>query len=168
MLEGARAGTGGTGETARAVACPFESDPPNTCESAGRDFVLCVGMVRRSAAGLEEGVLGRVGGTLKSCIRLVELLCDLALEAAVGSSYLDLDGGMFAGTSNEVREACFATDSITEREAFRASRVVEGGVGGLRPECDFWFRRLPGLGDKNEPDGEGEGDGPGLAAEKAW
>lgn len=124
-------------------------------------------MVRRSAAGFEEGVLGRVGGTLKSCIRLVELLCDLALEAAVGSSYRDLDGGTFDGTSNEVREACFATDSMTDREALRASRVVEGGVGGLRPECDFWFRRLPGLGDKNELEGEGVGEVAGVAAEKA-
>ena len=126
-------------------------------------------MVRRSAEGLDEGVLGRVGGTLKSCIRLVELLCDLALEAAVGSSYLDL-GGAFVGTSREVREDCFATDSITDKEAFLASLVVEGGVGGLRPECDFWFRRLPGLGDKNELDEEGVGEGEGavgVAAEKA-
>lgn len=25
---------------------------------------------------------------------------------------------------------------------------MEGGVGGLRPECDFCPRRLPGFGDK--------------------
>lgn len=119
-------------------------------------------MVRRSAAGLDEGVLGLVGGTLKSCIRLVELLCDLALEAAVGSSYLDL-GAAFVGTSKEV----LATDSITDKEAFLVSLVVEGGVGGFRPECDFWFRRFPGLADRNELDAEGVGEGAmGVAAEK--
>ena len=36
-----------------------------------------------------------------------------------------------------------------DNDAFRASfRCVEGGVGGLRPECDFCPRRLPGFGDK--------------------
>lgn len=122
--------------------------------------------MRRSAAGLDEGVLGRVGGTLKSCIRLVELLCDLALEAAVVSSYLDLVAA-FVGTSKGVREDCFATDSITDSEAFLTSLVVEGGVGGFRPECDFWFRRLPGLGDRKELELEGVGEGAvGVAAEK--
>lgn len=29
-------------------------------------------------------------------------------------------------------------------------RVVDGGVGGLRPECDFCPRRLPGFGERNE------------------
>lgn len=46
-----------------------------------------------------------------------------------------------------------------DKEAFRVSfRVVDGGVGGLRPECDFWPRRLPGLGDRKDiVEGEGEG-----------
>lgn len=45
-------------------------------------------MVSRRAAVLEEGVEGRVGGTWNSELdaRLEELLCDLAREAAVGSS----------------------------------------------------------------------------------
>lgn len=39
-----------------------------------------------------------------------------------------------------------------DKDALRVSplRCVEGGVGGLRPECDFCPRRLPGLGDKKE------------------
>jgi hypothetical protein len=61
--------------------------PAKTPDNAGRVFRrVWVGIVRRSAAGLEEGVEGLVGGTLKSCIRLVEFLCDLARDAAVGSS----------------------------------------------------------------------------------
>lgn len=52
-----------------------------------------------------------------------------------------------------------------DKDALRVSfRVVEGGVGGLRTECDFWPRRLPGLGERKEDDGEGDGEG---AAERA-
>ena len=81
----------------------------------------------------------------------------------MGSSYLDL-GAAFVGTS---KEDCFPADSITDKEAFLVSLVVEGGVGGFRPECDFWFRRPPGLGDRNELDAEGTGEGAvGVAAEK--
>jgi hypothetical protein len=61
----------------------------NTEESEGRDFIrIDAGIVRRNATGLEEGVEGRVGGTMCSspCIRLVELVCDFAREAAVGTS----------------------------------------------------------------------------------
>ena len=59
-------------------------------EREGRDFIrLDVGIVKRNAIGLEEGVEGRVGGTMCSspCIRLVELACDFARDAAVGISY---------------------------------------------------------------------------------
>jgi hypothetical protein len=61
---------------------------PNTWDRAGRDRSRdCVGIVSRRATGLEDGVEGRVGGTLKSCIRLIELLWVFARDAAVGSSY---------------------------------------------------------------------------------
>ena len=87
--------------------------------------------------GLDEGVEGREGGTLKSCIRLVEFLCDLAFDATVGSSYrasFDCEGL----TSTDIRGVCFWLDSMTDKDAFRVSfRTVEGGVGGLRPVWDF-------------------------------
>lgn len=63
--------------------------PGKTEDRAGRDFIrIEVGIVKRSAAGFEEGVDGLVGGTIKSrpWIRLVELVCDFAREAAVGAS----------------------------------------------------------------------------------
>lgn len=39
-----------------------------------------------------------------------------------------------------------------DRDALRVSFLVmvDGGVGGFRPEWDFCPRRLPGLGDKKE------------------
>jgi hypothetical protein len=58
-------------------------------DRAGRDFIrIEVGIVKRSAAGFDEGVDGLAGGTMKSSpwIRLVELVCDFAREAAVGAS----------------------------------------------------------------------------------
>lgn len=87
MLEG---GLGGWGDVVRNIGdCTLgEAGAAKTAERAGRDFKRdCVGMVSRRAAGLDEGVEGLVGGTLNSCIRLVEFLCDLARDAAVGSSY---------------------------------------------------------------------------------
>lgn len=66
-------------------------EPGNTEDREGLDFTRNeVGIVRRKAAEFDEGVDGRVGGTIKSsvCIRLVELVCDLARDAAVGASYL--------------------------------------------------------------------------------
>lgn len=58
---------------------------------------------------------------------------------------------------------------MTDNEAFRVNcRAVEGGVGGLSPECDFCPRRLPGLGVKKLLEDEGLGDGIGGAAENAW
>lgn len=65
----------------------------NTDEMGGRALRRDedVGMVSRRAAGLEDGVEGRVGGTLllnsNVCSRLVELVCVLAREDAVGASY---------------------------------------------------------------------------------
>lgn len=155
---------GGRGEIERVGS---SGGGPNTCESAGRDLSFdCVGMVRRRAAVFDEGVEGRVGGTLKSWIRLLEPFCDFAFEAAVGSSYRDL--GWKVGTSNEFRDPCFEV-SITDKEAFRVNlRTVEGGVGGLSPECDFWPLKLPGLGVKKLLDGEGDGDGIGGGAVNVW
>jgi hypothetical protein len=55
-------GRGGIGEVARGVA---EEEPGKTDEIEGRDLRRedDVGMVNRSAAGFEDGVEGRVGGT---------------------------------------------------------------------------------------------------------
>jgi len=54
-------GRGGIGEVARGVAAV---DGGKTDEIGGRAFRRDeVGIVRRSAAGLEDGVDGRVGGT---------------------------------------------------------------------------------------------------------
>lgn len=75
---------------ARGIEGPAWGGGENTDESAGRDFIdrIDVGIVRRSATGFEEGVDGRVGGTMYSrpCIRLVEFACDFARDAAVGLS----------------------------------------------------------------------------------
>ena len=73
-FEGGRGGRGdtarGTGDSRLGIA-----GVAKTCERAGRDLSRdCVGIVNRRAAVFEDGVDGRVGGTLKSCIRLVELL----------------------------------------------------------------------------------------------
>ena len=55
-----------------------------------RDFIRDddVGIVRRSAAGLDDGVEGRVGGTWysKPWSRLVVAVCTFALDDAVGVS----------------------------------------------------------------------------------
>lgn len=54
-------GRGGIGEVARGVA---DDEGGKTDEIEGRAFRRDVGMVNRSAAGFEDGVEGRVGGTL--------------------------------------------------------------------------------------------------------
>jgi hypothetical protein len=80
-------GRRGRGDAVRKVdddAVPAEV-PANTEDKAGLDFIR-VGIVRRRAAALAEGVEGRVGGTLYSK-RETEFLWDLARDAAVGSSY---------------------------------------------------------------------------------
>ena len=65
----------------------------NTEDMEGRSLPVllpCVGIVSRSADGLDDGVDGRVGGTLNSAPLtrvVVECLCVFAREAAVGSSY---------------------------------------------------------------------------------
>lgn len=114
-------------------------------ESEGRDFIrIDVGIVKRSATGLDEGVDGRVGGTIYSspCIRLVELVCDFARDAAVGISYLAsllFDGPADGGEGVPEPVAWDWLFSIRDdKDAFRTSfRWVDGGEGGLRPECDF-------------------------------
>lgn len=66
-------------------------EPGNTEAKEGLDFTRSeVGIVSRKAAGFDDGVDGRAGGTIKSsaCSRLVEPVCDLARDAAVGASYL--------------------------------------------------------------------------------
>lgn len=66
---------------------PCVAIAPKTPDREGRAFKRdWLGIVRRRATGLDEGVDGRVGGILKSCGRLVEYLWDLARDAIVGSS----------------------------------------------------------------------------------
>jgi hypothetical protein len=68
-MEDIEGGRGGKGEEdrVRGDSCVGLAELPNTWDSAGRAFKRdCVGIVSRRAAGLEEGVDGRVGGTLKS------------------------------------------------------------------------------------------------------
>ena len=47
-----------------------------------------VGIVKRNAAGFEEGVEGLAGGICSTlCIRLVEFMCIRAREEAVAAEY---------------------------------------------------------------------------------
>lgn len=85
-------------------------------------------------------------------MRLVELVCDLARDAAVGASYL---AGLIAveGPAKEAIPEPVAWDVLAsindDSEAFRVRALrCAGGVGGLRPECDFCPRRLQVLGAK--------------------
>lgn len=114
-------------------------------ERAGRDFIrVAVGMVSRRAALLAEGVVGRAGGTRNS-----RDLKDLARDAAVGSSYraaFDVP----EETEPEPDAWLLPVSRRDDKDALRVIRAVEGGVGGLRPECDFWPRRLPGFGERND------------------
>lgn len=109
-----------------------DDGPWKTAERAGRDFDReAVGMVRRRAAGLEEGVDGRVGGTLNS-----RYLNVFARDAAVGSSYPALD---VPAEAEPEPDAWLLLVSIKDdKDALRVSfRAVVGGVGGFKPECDF-------------------------------
>lgn len=113
---------------------------PNTCDSAGLDFSLdCVGIVNLRAAGLEDGVDGRVGGTLKSLMRPVELLCDLALEAAVAPSYLAVrcSGGGKGGGGGGFELDAWPVSIRDDKEALRVNFLLDAGLGGFKPECDF-------------------------------
>lgn len=68
-IEDVEGGRGGIGEEDRVKGDSWVgvTEPPKTCDSAGRAFRRdCVGIVSRRAAELEEGVHGLVGGTLKS------------------------------------------------------------------------------------------------------
>lgn len=82
----------------------------------------------------------------------MELVCDLARDAAVGASYLADLIAADAPAKEAIPEpvAWDVLASINEdSEALRVRALrCAGGVGGLRPECDFCPRRLPGLGAK--------------------
>lgn len=84
--EGGRGGGRGDVERARGA----DTGPGNTLEIGVRDFIRDddVGIVSRSAAGLDDGVEGRVGGTLYSrpWKRPVVAVCTFALDDAVGVS----------------------------------------------------------------------------------
>jgi hypothetical protein len=80
---------------------------------------------------------GRGGGCIVSC----ELVAD------------DEDGLAPEGEPDPDAWA-WLVSKREDNDAFRTSfRWVDGGVGGLRPECDFWPRRLPGFGERNETGG---------------
>jgi hypothetical protein len=86
LVDALEGGRGGKGETERDVFEVADTDE-NTDEMVGRDLRRDeAGIVRRKAAGLEEGVLGRVGGTMNSKRLVNEFLCDLARDAVVGAS----------------------------------------------------------------------------------
>ena len=128
-------GRGGIGDVARGVAAV---DGEKTDEIEGRAFkrVDEDGIVRRSAAGLEDGVDGRVGGTLYSRPRilLVELVCVLAREDAVGASYRGIwDEGPALGTKDGPRPDWLKSMS-EDSEAWRVRCLGGGGEAGLRPE----------------------------------
>jgi hypothetical protein len=99
-------GVGGLGcwrereEGGRGISGEFDLDGGRlgkTADTGGRAFNRDeeVGMVRRRAAGLEEGVEGRVGGTRYSKPWARPAVCDLAREEAVAASYRLLGGGLF-------------------------------------------------------------------------
>lgn len=112
-----------------------------------------VGMVRRRAAGLEEGVEGRVGGTRysKPWARLV--VCDFAREDAVVASYRLWGGAPF--DPEQEASGWFGSDKVGN-DAFLPSRRWLDVGEGLRPECDFWPLRLPAVfAVKKVPEGGG-------------
>ena len=84
----------------RGVSGEFDLDGGllgKTADTGGRAFNLDdeVGIVRRRATGLEEGVEGRVGGTTCSRPYARLAVCDLAREEAVVASYLLWGGPAF-------------------------------------------------------------------------
>lgn len=93
---------------------------PNTADIGVRLFAREeeVGRVSRRAAELDEGVVGRVGGTVKSkaCKRLVELPCFFARDEAVGALYPE--AGLFKGAAE--LELC--ADFLSESEGSDAFR----------------------------------------------
>jgi hypothetical protein len=141
VLPDANGGRGGRGDCERGAE-DVEDGGANTAEIGTRSFMRDdeVGMVSRKAAALDEGVEGRVGGTMYSDveIRLVEFICVLARDAAVGASYRE---SLFDDPDRDdpEPEACAWVASMRhDNDALRVSfRDVDGGVGGLRPEWDF-------------------------------
>lgn len=98
MEPGTGAGVGGLGswsdkeEGGRGISGEFDLDGGRlgkTADTGGRAFSREeeVGIVRRRAAGLEEGVEGRVGGTKYSKPWARLAVCDFAREEAVAVSY---------------------------------------------------------------------------------
>lgn len=138
-------GVGGLGcwsereEGGRGIRGEFDLDGGRlgkTADTGGRAFNREeeVGIVRRRATGLEEGVEGRVGGTRysKPWARLVD--CDLAREDAVVASYR-LRGGARFDPEPEA-SGWFGSDRAGNDAFLARRRWVEAGEG-LRPEWDF-------------------------------
>ena len=138
-------GTGSLGcwsereEGGRGISGEFDLDGGRLgkrADTGGRAFSRDeeVGMVRRSAAGLEEGVEGRVGGTRYSipCARLV--VCDFAREEAVAVSYRLWDGTTF--DPEPEASGWFGSDKVGNDAFLPSRRWLEVGEG-LSPEWDF-------------------------------
>ena len=89
--DGGRAGGSGDVERVRGAVAGGGAEVGKTLEIGVRVLMRDdeVGIVSLSAAGLDDGVEGRVGGTLysKPCNRLVVAVCAFALDDAVGVSY---------------------------------------------------------------------------------
>ena len=157
-------GAGGLGccnereEGGRGISGEFDLDGGRlgkTADTGGRALRRDeeVGMVRRRAAGLEEGVEGRVGGTRysKPWARLV--VCDFAREDAVVASYRLWGGAPF--DPEQEASGWFGSDKVGN-DAFLPSRRWLDVGEGLRPECDFWPLRLPAVfAVKKVPEGGG-------------
>jgi hypothetical protein len=111
--------------------------------SDGRDFwrEFNVGIVRRKAAVLDDGVHGLVGGTTNSPEdnRLTELGWVFAREAAVGVLYRallldDVDEANAAELDGWERPVSIREDNEALRESLRC---VAGEGAGLSPGWDF-------------------------------
>ena len=164
MELGTGQGVGGLGcwidreEGGRGISGEFDLEGGRlgkTVDTGGRTFSRDeeVGMVRRRAAGLEEGVEGRVGGTRysKPWARLV--VCDFAREEAVVASYRLWSVPTF---DPEPEASGWLGSDRVGNEAFLPSRRWFEVGEGLRPECDFCPLRLPAVfAVKKEPGGAG-------------
>lgn len=160
-------GLGTDGEIARGVAdaegAAVETGEGKTERIEGRDLSrMVVGSVRRMAAGFDDGVEGRVGGTTYSRprMRLVDAVWLLAREAAVGASYPDGAGGAGGGDGDDPEADALLLPSI--REDIDALRVTafreEEGVRLLSAECDFCWRTNVDRGERKSFGDVGEAD----------
>lgn len=100
---------------------------------------------------MDEGVWGRIGGVGYSDGLVVKPPCVFAIEEAVGIPYRAQDFGALTGGSGAL---AWLTSMSEDNDALRASLREVGGVGGFKPLCDFWPRKLPGLDTRSAEDCE--------------